>query len=92
MYEIAHETCGKWLEERGKRLGFEADQNSLSIEAYQQHRGKKEALRFSTVDFSGTLTVVAPDTFAGALFDGIGHAKAFGCGLLLVRRADGVPG
>ncbi|HMV21663.1 MAG: type I-E CRISPR-associated protein Cas6/Cse3/CasE [Betaproteobacteria bacterium] len=92
MYEIVHETCGKWLGERGRRLGFEADQKSLSIEAYQQHRGKKEALRFSTVDFSGTLTVVAPDTFASALFDGIGHAKAFGCGLLLVRRADGVPG
>lgn len=88
MYEIAHETCGKWLGERGKRLGFEVDQHSLSVEAYQQHRGKKEALRFSTVDFSGTLTVVAPDAFAGALFDGVGHAKAFGCGLLLVRRAD----
>ncbi len=88
MYELAHETCGKWLSERGKRLGFEVDQHSLSVEAYQQHRGKKEALRFSTVDFSGALTVLGPETFSNALFDGIGHAKAFGCGLLLVRRAD----
>lgn len=87
MYEIAHETCGKWLDERGKRFGFEADLDSLSVEAYQQYRGKKESLRFSTVDFSGTLKVIAPDAFANALFDGIGHAKAFGCGLLLVRRA-----
>lgn len=87
MNDITRETCGKWLNERGKRLGFEVDQHSLSVEAYQQHRGKKEVLRFSTVDFSGRLTVVAPDALANALFNGIGHAKAFGCGLLLVRRA-----
>ena len=45
-------------------------------------------LRFSTVDLSGELTVLEPEIFANALYDGIGHAKAFGCGLLLVRRAD----
>lgn len=88
MYEIAYQTCAKWLGDRGPRLGFEVDQNSLSVEAYQQHRGKKDLLRFSTVDFSGELTVVEPEIFANALFNGIGHAKAFGCGLLLVRRAD----
>jgi CRISPR system Cascade subunit CasE len=87
IYDIARETCAKWLSERGKRLGFEVDQESLSVEAYQQHRGKQEMLRFSTVDFAGRLTVVAPDALANALFHGIGHAKAFGCGLLLVRRA-----
>ena len=88
LYTIARETCGQWLIERGKRLGYELDEQSLSVEAYQQHRGKKEALRFSTVDFSGTLTVLDPDAFMGALFNGIGHAKAFGCGLLLVRRKE----
>jgi CRISPR system Cascade subunit CasE len=88
MYEIAYETCAKWLGDRGSRLGFELDQNSLSVEAYQQHRGKKDMLRFSTVDLSGELTVLEPEIFANALYDGIGHAKAFGCGLLLVRRAD----
>jgi len=66
----------------------EVDPHSLSIEAYQQRRGKQDALRFSTVDFSGVLAVLAPDTFANALFDGIGHTKAFGCGLLLLRRPD----
>lgn len=88
MYELTRSSCAKWLEDRAGRLGFEVDPHSLSVEAYQQHRGKKDALRFSTVDFSGVLTVLAPDTFANALFDGIGHAKAFGCGLLLIRRAD----
>ena len=43
-------------------------------------------MRFSTVDFSGELSVVGPAAFGEALRDGIGHAKAFGRGLLLVRR------
>lgn len=88
IYEIAYETCAKWLGDRGPRLGFEIDQQSLSVEAYQQHRGKKDVLRFSTVDFSGELTVLEPEVFLGTLFNGIGHAKAFGCGLLLIRRLD----
>ena len=88
LYALARETCGNWLVERGKRLGFEVDGNSLAVESYQQHKGKKETLRFSTVDFSGTLAVTDPDALSGALFNGIGHAKAFGCGLLLVRRKE----
>ena len=88
LYMIARETCGRWLIERGKRLGYKLDEQSLSVEAYQQHRAKRDSLRFSTVDFSGTLTVVDPEAFTGALFNGIGHAKAFGCGLLLVRRPE----
>lgn len=88
LYTIAGATCSSWLIERGKRLGYEVDAQSLSVQAYQQHRGKKESLRFSSVDFSGTLTVSDPVAFSGALFNGVGHAKAFGCGLLLVRRKE----
>jgi len=40
---------------------------------------------FSTVDLSGELTVVDPIMFAFALQRGIGRAKPFGCGLLLVE-------
>lgn len=86
LYALARETCGRWLIERGERLGFAVDEQSLSVDAYQQHRGKKETLRFSTVDFSGTLTVQDPTAFTGAICNGVGHAKAFGCGLMLVRR------
>ena len=54
-----------------------------------QHRGKRGELRFSTVDFSGSLRVVDPAALRTALFSGVGHAKAhaqaFGCGLLLIR-------
>lgn len=45
-------------------------------------------ISLSTVEFSGALTVTEPDAFNRALLRGIGHAKGFGCGLLLVRRED----
>ena len=56
------------------------------MDDYQQRSGQKGQMRFSTVDFSGELSVVGPAAFGEALRDGIGHAKAFGRGLLLVRR------
>ena len=74
------------LKSRAERLGFEIDEESLAVDAYQQHSENNGRLRFSTVDFNGELTVVDPAAFDVVLREGIGHAKAFGCGLLLVRR------
>lgn len=87
MYELVQNTCAAWLEKRAADHGFAVDAESLIVDAYQQHGGKKGQLRFSTVDFRGELTVSDPERFAQALRNGIGPAKAFGCGLLLVRRA-----
>ncbi len=86
LYTLVRETCGTWLTSRAERLGFKVDDESLALDGYQQHSEKNGRLRFSTVDFSGELTVIDPGKFDKALLDGIGHAKAFGCSLLLVRR------
>ena len=86
LYALVHEACGRWLVAAGGNRGFSVDEATLSVDAYTQHRGKDQTLRFSSVDFSGELTVLDPTRFVTALTQGIGHAKAFGCGLLLVRR------
>ncbi|MDP1902145.1 MAG: type I-E CRISPR-associated protein Cas6/Cse3/CasE [Rubrivivax sp.] len=86
MPELVQRTCGAWLQARCERLGITLDKAALSVEGYEQHRGKNGALRISTVDFSGILRVVDASALRLALYDGIGHAKAFGCGLLLIRR------
>jgi len=86
LYALVREACGAWLRSRASRLGFGVDEESLAVDGYQQHSEKDGRLRFSTVDFSGELTVIDPTAFAVALRDGIGHSKAFGCGLILVRR------
>ena len=87
LYDLVHETCADWLAQRAEKHGFAVDAPTLLVEAYEQHGAKKKAeLRFSTVDFRGELTVTDAEKFSLALRKGIGPAKAFGCGLLLVRR------
>lgn len=95
LYELVQKHCAAWLDGVAKRNGFEIaltgedePQRKLEIDAYEQSKaGKRDHnINFSTVDFSGELLVTNPELFQQALFNGIGHAKAFGCGLLLVRR------
>jgi CRISPR system Cascade subunit CasE len=85
LYTLVRKCCGEWLQSRALRRGFEIDEDSLAVDGYQQQIEKDGRLRFSTVDFSGELKVLDPAKFGETLHNGIGHAKAFGCGLLLVR-------
>lgn len=89
MSELIYEEGLKWLTGRSNSLGFRAE--SVSVEGYSQHWLKKTGnnnIRFSTLDYRGLLTVTDQDRFSGALYDGIGRAKAFGCGLLMVQRVS----
>lgn len=83
--DLVQTSCRDWLLKRSDALGATLDVESLRVEGYEQHRGKAGELRFSTVDFSGHIEVRDASALRQALFTGVGHAKAFGCGLLLVR-------
>lgn len=89
LQHLIHETGSDWLQRRSERHGFEIEPDLLRVEGYLQHysrRGRRN-IRFSTLDFAGLLRVTKPDVFGEALSHGIGPAKAFGCGLMLIRRA-----
>ena len=87
LYDLVQQSCSAWLARRGQSLGFAVDTGTLIVEGYQQHAERRDReLRFSSVDFTGTLTVTDPVAFRTTLLKGIGHAKAFGFGLLLVRQ------
>ena len=86
-----------WLKKQGERLGFEllVDDDGLSklqnsgyiwhgLPAKAKQKGDKSG--FSAVDFCGELEITDVQKFEHALFQGIGRAKAFGCGLLMIRR------
>lgn len=89
VQDVVQVACTAWLQRRGERLGFVADPETLLIEGYEQHREKPDQmLKFSTVELTGQLTVRDSNTFRLALLNGVGSAKAFGCGLLLVRRLN----
>lgn len=91
LYQLVQEHCTAWLQRRAESHGFALDEATLSVEAYQQHELKRGSLRFTSVDFTGELTVTDVAAFNAVLCEGLGHAKAFGCGLLLVRRISADP-
>lgn len=79
-----------WLRWQAEQHGFTFDDHAVQVEGYQQHnihRGNRR-IHISTLDFTGLLTVTDSEVFTKALYNGIGPAKAFGCGLLLVRREN----
>ena len=86
LHSVVQQSCIAWLTRRSIKLGFTVNEESVVVEGYEQRSEQADrSLQFSTVDLRGELTVADPPAFVGALFDGIGSAKAFGCGLLLVR-------
>lgn len=88
---IAQEHGWRWLEERSSSHGFSVSPNGVRVDGYQMHklfkRQGNKPIAFSTLDFNGILTVTDSELFVKkCLFEGIGPAKGFGCGLMLVRR------
>jgi len=85
---LAQEAGSAWLMKRQETLGLAFEPTSLIVEGYGQHklRRKGPQAKVATLDFSGRAQVVSPEKALQALFSGIGPAKGFGCGLLLVRR------
>lgn len=88
--ELVRQTCLAWLQARAARAGFELV--GATVDAYLQQRARKrdveDDISFSSVEFSGELLVSDPQLFRHTLLHGLGHAKAFGCGLLLVKKTD----
>jgi CRISPR system Cascade subunit CasE len=88
---LIHDACIAWLEPRASSHGFEISPARVGVEGYQPRavgKNKKGGrIRISTVDFTGVLMVTDGDRFLTTLVEGVGPAKAFGCGLLLVRPA-----
>lgn len=80
----------KWLKRKGRASGFSFQADDVVVSGYRQQRFRKEGggrlVQLSTLDFSGILTVEDPELFTTMLFHGLGPAKAFGCGLMLVKR------
>jgi CRISPR system Cascade subunit CasE len=81
----------RWLKEKAGKYGFSVDEGHVIAGAYRQMRfrqgEKNREVSISTIDFSGRLCVTDPELFRHALFEGIGPAKGFGCGMLMVKPA-----
>jgi CRISPR system Cascade subunit CasE len=74
-----------WL---SRKLDKAASVETATVQPHEPLHFRKgnRAGKLVTATFEGLLRVQDPDTLLKHLHDGIGPAKSFGCGLLLVRR------
>ncbi|EFF6567854.1 type I-E CRISPR-associated protein Cas6/Cse3/CasE [Escherichia coli] len=76
-----------WLAAQGERSGFTL--LDTSVDAYRQQQLRREnsrqLIQFSSVDYTGMLTVTDPGLFVQRLSQGYGKSRAFGCGLMLIK-------
>jgi len=104
---LPHRTLGHqldWFASRAERWGFAIprldDTGALDLVTVEREQvsfpkgpvGDRRLVRLSTVTLEGRLRVVDRDAMIRSLLDGIGPAKAYGCGLLtlapLAHRVD----
>lgn len=84
--EAVQQAGRKWLDAQGDRCGFTIESvGAIDYRTLDLERAGPAA-RIGVLDFDGVLTVREPAGFVEALGSGFGRAKAFGCGLMLVRR------
>jgi CRISPR system Cascade subunit CasE len=79
-----------WLTQQGLRAGFMPDAASLRIDGYDTvgiPRSGGKPVEFGRLDFEGVMQVTDPVAFLAAVVAGLGRARSFGCGLMLLRRA-----
>ena len=88
----------EWLIRQGHHNGFEINAGEVEVGNYQRHevtrtrsaarrrRDEPGRPRYATLDFEGVLRVVDPARLMQAVAQGFGSSRAYGCGLMLLRR------
>ena len=90
--KAAAEAGQVWLEAQGGRAGFKLTAAPV-IKGYEQinladpSRGRRARASLSVLDLEGTIEIIDPAAFVAKLGQGFGAGKAFGNGLMLIRRA-----
>lgn len=76
-----------WIERKGAICGFipAADELRIGSPTLEHFNRNGAGGKFVVVDFSGLLKVTDQKLFERAFLNGIGSAKAFGCGLLMLQ-------
>lgn len=87
--ELVQEAGVQWFVDRAEDNGFQVEQGQVRAEAYHQVRFRKgsRAVSLSSLELTGLLAVTEPEKFIEALYRGIGPAKGYGFGLMLVKPA-----
>ena len=89
--DVVRERGLDWLKSQAHKTGFSFRATEVTVEGYRQHQirraGTASAMSFSSLDFDGVIEVSDPADLMAGIVRGFGAAKAYGCGLMLIRRA-----
>ncbi|OWU68329.1 type I-E CRISPR-associated protein Cas6/Cse3/CasE [Marinibacterium profundimaris] len=89
--DVAQAAGADWLAGQGLRHGFHIRScvvRDYSVRALPSYRGpRRRQPQFGVLDLTGEIEIRDPEAFLNRLAQGFGRAKAFGCGLMLIRRA-----
>lgn len=87
--ELAQEAGEAWLKRRSQQRGFRPE--VVRVDGYRRFElmkgDRRKPIRLSTLDLTGILVVEEPDAFREVLHKGMGRARSFGCGLMMIRPA-----
>jgi CRISPR system Cascade subunit CasE len=80
----------EWIEKKAEQNGFKIEPHSLTMgapmdEIFVRNRTRGKHV---SVDFQGALNVIDPQAFRIAFKKGIGSAKSFGYGMLMLQPAN----
>jgi CRISPR system Cascade subunit CasE len=84
------EAMQDWLSRRAEIAGFQVDALTAAVPGFEyvnKSVTENQGIRFRSVRYEGSLTVVEAEKFRQAVESGIGPAKSFGFGLLSVAPA-----
>lgn len=76
----------QWLARQGERFGFGVETALVTASDFIACHKGEAAITVQRACFEGVLLARQPEEMARALREGIGPAKAFGCGLLSLAR------
>ncbi|MER7461155.1 type I-E CRISPR-associated protein Cas6/Cse3/CasE [Micromonospora sp. NPDC126480] len=88
----------EWLARRARRHGFTVSHQqdgrpNLRLHQRQTHTFRRGmgTVTLTTATYDGILQITNADAFRHTLISGIGHAKAYGCGLLTLAPTQATP-
>ncbi len=87
--EIAADLGTLWMVRQSERTGLDIDPDYVRAGNHRVYRFRKATrtpeITVTTIDIEGYAVVRDPERLREALVTGIGSAKAYGCGMLVVR-------
>ncbi len=89
--EVAQRVGADWLGRRAERLGLRLAAETIQAESYTTERvfpgDRRRPFTLGILDLTGEAEVTDPQAVATALPQGVGKARAYGCGMMLIARA-----